>query len=165
MSKSITSNSCSECYKLSLYHFGMGEDFKDRLKRLLDAKNGGNQSELAEYVGVKPQSVQQWLAGKTQPNNKKGNLSRSAEFLGVTSSYLLYGDENQLKQHHANEYKVTKIKPNKKTTIKRSSLILNIIGRLEHLPIEDLEKVDLLTKNPSGIQDDPATGNNNGNGE
>jgi len=162
MKNNITRNSCSESYKVCLYDSKM-EEFKDRLKRLLDAKNGGNQSELADYVGLEPQSVQQWLAGKTKPRGTR--IERIAEFLGVTPWELLYGDQLKTNQHSAGEYKVTKIRPNKKITNKRASLILNIIGRLEHLGVEDLERVDMLTKNPSGIRDDSASGNGNGNKE
>src|SRR5580700_585007 len=63
-----------------------------RLAVLLDAKNGGNQSELARHAGVSPQAVQQWVAGKTAP---RGNhLAKVADYLGVTRSFLLYGEQS-----------------------------------------------------------------------
>jgi SOS-response transcriptional repressor LexA len=62
-----------------------------RLAALLDAKNGGNQSELARHAGVSPQAVQQWISGKTVP---RGNhLAKVADYLGVTRSFLLYGEQ------------------------------------------------------------------------
>lgn len=60
-----------------------------RLTDLLQAKNGGNQSEMARHVGVTPQAVQKWMAGITEPRGK--NLEMAAEFLGVTPAYLKFG--------------------------------------------------------------------------
>lgn len=151
MQKEITSNSCSERNKVSLYYSNMGNEIKDRLRHALEAKNGGNQTELAEYIGVKPQAVQQWMNGKTKP--KGNNLEKAAEYLGVTPSYLLFGTNSSINDKHRNEYNVIKLKPNKKITNKRASLILNIIGRLEHLAVDDLERVDLVTKNPGKFKD------------
>lgn len=62
-----------------------------RIYDLLQAKNGGNQSELARHVGVTPQVVQQWVAGETTPRGK--NLQKLAKFLGVTPARLQYGIE------------------------------------------------------------------------
>ena len=45
----------------------MNRDMAKRISDLLQAKNGGNQSELARYVGVSPQAVQQWISGETSP--------------------------------------------------------------------------------------------------
>lgn len=60
-----------------------------RLTDLLQAKNGGNQSEMARHIGVTPQAVQKWMAGITEPRGK--NLDMAAEFLGVTPAYLKFG--------------------------------------------------------------------------
>jgi len=60
-----------------------------RLTDLLQARNGGNQSEMARHIGVTPQAVQKWLAGITEPRGK--NLELAAEFLGVTPAYLKFG--------------------------------------------------------------------------
>jgi phage repressor protein C with HTH and peptisase S24 domain len=65
------------------------ETMATRLIRLLDAKNGGNQSEMARYIGVTPQAVQKWMAGVTEPKGK--NLQMAAEFLGVTPAELKFG--------------------------------------------------------------------------
>lgn len=60
-----------------------------RLTDLLQAKNGGNQSEMARHVGVTPQAVQKWMSGVTEPRGK--NLEMAAEFLGVTPAHLKFG--------------------------------------------------------------------------
>jgi phage repressor protein C with HTH and peptisase S24 domain len=65
------------------------ENMATRLTRLLDIKNGGNQSELARFCGVTPQAVQKWIAGQTEPRG--ANLERAAEFLGVSQSELKFG--------------------------------------------------------------------------
>lgn len=64
----------------------------NRLERLLQAKNGGNQSELARHVGVSPQAVQKWVAGGSEPRGQ--NLDKAAEFLGVTPAFLKFGDQD-----------------------------------------------------------------------
>lgn len=66
------------------------ENIGKRIAHLLREKTGGNQSELARFIGVTPQAVQKWISGETEPRGK--NLDRVAEFLGVTSSHLRYGD-------------------------------------------------------------------------
>lgn len=60
-----------------------------RITELLDAKNGGNQSELARAVGVSPQAVQQWVSGLTTPRG--ANVEKAARFLNTTPTFLLYG--------------------------------------------------------------------------
>lgn len=70
----------------------MNRDMAKRIADLLQAKNGGNQSELARYVGVTPQAVQQWVAEDgTSPRGK--NLMKVAEFLGVSPGELQYGEQ------------------------------------------------------------------------
>jgi len=61
----------------------------NRIETLLAAKNGGNQSEMARFVGVTPQAVQKWIAGVAEPRGK--NLELAATFLGVTPSTLKFG--------------------------------------------------------------------------
>lgn len=61
-----------------------------RLEAALQAKNGGNQSELARFIGVSPQAVQKWISGISEPRGK--NLQLAAEFLGVPEQVLRYGD-------------------------------------------------------------------------
>lgn len=61
----------------------------NRIGQALLAKNGGNQSEMARFVGVTPQAVQKWIAGESEPRGQ--NLAKAAEFLGVSPSYLKFG--------------------------------------------------------------------------
>ncbi len=61
----------------------------NRIETLLAAKNGGNQSEMARFVGVTPQAVQKWISGSSEPRGK--NLELAAQFLGVTPAALKFG--------------------------------------------------------------------------
>lgn len=61
-----------------------------RIERYLAEKNGGNQSEMARFVGVSPQAVQKWIAGLAEPRGK--NLEMAAQFLGVTPATLKFGE-------------------------------------------------------------------------
>lgn len=65
----------------------------NRLRRLLQVKNGGNQSEMARFVGVSPQAVQKWMNGTTEPKGR--NLQLAAEFLGVSVETLLFGAKSE----------------------------------------------------------------------
>lgn len=65
------------------------ETMANRIAQALDLKNGGNQSELARYVGVSPQAVQKWIAGDSEPKGK--NLRKVAEFVGVAEAILKFG--------------------------------------------------------------------------
>lgn len=85
------SKSCSDNYKAALYSHEMKENMGQRIERLLGDKNGGNQSELARFVGVSPQAVQQWIAGETSPRGK--NLERAADFLNVSPAELRFGQQ------------------------------------------------------------------------
>lgn len=67
----------------------MTTDIGCRISERLQKKNGGNQSEMARFVGVSPQAVQQWVAGETSPRGS--NLRKVCEFLGTTLEYLLTG--------------------------------------------------------------------------
>lgn len=91
--------SCSDIYKSGLYSFQMSENMGKRIERLLEARNNGNQSELARFVGVSPQAVQQWIAGETSPRGK--NLEKASEFLGVAPAVLRFGQQSQPNVAHA----------------------------------------------------------------
>jgi phage repressor protein C with HTH and peptisase S24 domain len=67
----------------------MKTEIAKRINDALAAK-GGNQSELARYVGLAPQSIQQWIAGTTAPRGK--NLERAAQYLGVSPAYIQFGE-------------------------------------------------------------------------
>ncbi|HEF4754615.1 helix-turn-helix domain-containing protein [Burkholderia multivorans] len=67
-----------------------------RIKELREQK-GLSMEDLAERVGVKWQSVQQWEKGRSAPT--RGRLPKVAAALGTTSEFLLYGlngDPNKL---------------------------------------------------------------------
>jgi phage repressor protein C with HTH and peptisase S24 domain len=67
------------------------ETMATRIERYLAQKNGGNQSEMARFIGVTPQAVQKWIAGLAEPRGK--NLVRAAEFLGISPAELRFGDD------------------------------------------------------------------------
>ncbi len=66
----------------------------NRIEQQLMRKNGGNQSEMARFIGVTPQAVQKWIAGESEPRGK--NLDLAARFLGVTPAMLKFGSDNGL---------------------------------------------------------------------
>lgn len=61
-----------------------------RIEAALLAKNGGNQSEMARFIGVSPQAVQKWIAGEAEPRGQ--NLKLAAQYLGMTEAVLKFGD-------------------------------------------------------------------------
>lgn len=73
-----------------------------RIETALQAKNGGNQSEMARYIGVSPQAVQKWVAGDAEPRGR--NLELAAEFLGMSQSMLKFGDTGKtVFPHHPDD--------------------------------------------------------------
>lgn len=65
----------------------MSKEFGDRLKSYLS--KWGDQTRLAEYLGVEPQSVQQWCAGKTEPERDK--IPGIAAYIGISEMELMFG--------------------------------------------------------------------------
>ncbi|QIP16772.1 LexA family transcriptional regulator [Spirosoma aureum] len=59
------------------------------IQTLIDRK-GLNPTELAHQMGIKPQSIYQWLSGKTEPGKK--NLHRLSEIFGVSVGDLMKGE-------------------------------------------------------------------------
>lgn len=57
--------------------------------RWLMAQHGTTQKELAQFVGIRPQSLAQYCSGDTTPNGEK--LLKIAEYYHVTTDYLLTG--------------------------------------------------------------------------
>lgn len=57
-----------------------------RIFELLDSRNI-EQQELAEYLGLKKQSISEWRAGRT--HSYKKYINKIAEFFGVSTDYLL----------------------------------------------------------------------------
>lgn len=65
----------------------------NRIEHHLNLK-GGNQSEMARFIGVTPQAVQKWVAGESEPRGK--NLDKAAEYLGVSPAMLKFGSDTGL---------------------------------------------------------------------
>lgn len=61
-----------------------------RINALL-AKKNISKAEFYEKCNLTSASYSNWNTGKTRPKMK--NIEKIARFLGVTSEYLLYGDE------------------------------------------------------------------------
>ncbi|WP_040501900.1 LexA family transcriptional regulator [Herbaspirillum sp. YR522] len=66
-------------------------EFKNRLQQLLQAKDGGNMSELAAFCKVTPQAVQQWIAQGRAPRPHR--LQEIAAYFGITEKELLFGED------------------------------------------------------------------------
>ena len=62
-----------------------------RIFELLDSRDI-EQQELADYLGLKKQSISEWRAGRT--HSYKKYINQIAEFFGVTTDYLLNGTKN-----------------------------------------------------------------------
>lgn len=65
------------------------DNFPDRLKGLLEER-GISQRELARRLGLSNVSVNQWVKGVAKPS--RDTVPELCSVLGVTPSYLLYGD-------------------------------------------------------------------------
>ena len=61
---------------------------QDMLKQVL-AERKMTQSDLARAIGVRPQAVQQWLSGRTQPRGK--NLEALSLYLGLSPAIISSG--------------------------------------------------------------------------
>ena len=70
--------------KIELYH----SHFATTLRALME-KNATTQKELADYVGVRPQTLSLYCSGETQPNVDK--LLKIAEYYKVTTDFLITG--------------------------------------------------------------------------
>lgn len=64
--------------------------FADNVRKLLK-EQGRIQNDLAEFVGVKPNTVSDWLNKGSSP--KLEHLCRISEFLGVSLDFLVMGKE------------------------------------------------------------------------
>jgi transcriptional regulator with XRE-family HTH domain len=63
---------------------------QDRLRVELNRRGRGAISELARYVGVKPQTARTWVREGVSP--KEPNIEKIAEYLKVSPHWLRYGD-------------------------------------------------------------------------
>lgn len=72
----------------------------ERLTFLRERK-GINKAELCAIMEVAPATVTQWESGKKNPGRK--NLSKLAEFYGVTLDFIIKGIEKKELSSHENE--------------------------------------------------------------
>lgn len=70
--------------KIELYNSHFAATLRDLME-----KNGTTQKELADFVGVRPQTLSLYCTGETQPNVDK--LLKIAEYYKVTTDYLITG--------------------------------------------------------------------------
>ena len=68
--------------------------FAVRLQKIMD-DTGSSQQQVADFVGVKRQTVAQWKDGKTAPDAY--NLQRLHQFFNVTYEYLM--GESESREH------------------------------------------------------------------
>ena len=66
-------------------------DVLNRIMELLE-RNGRNQKELMDYLGIKKSAFTDWKAGKSRSYLKYA--SEIADYFGVTTDYLLRGETN-----------------------------------------------------------------------
>lgn len=70
--------------KIELYNSHFAATLRDLME-----KNGTTQKELADFVGVRPQTLSLYCSGETQPNVDK--LLKIAEYYDVTTDFLITG--------------------------------------------------------------------------
>lgn len=70
--------------KIELYNSHFAATLRDLME-----KNGTTQKELADFVGVRPQTLSLYCTGETQPNVDK--LLKIAEYYKVTTDFLITG--------------------------------------------------------------------------
>ena len=68
--------------KIELYNSHFAQTLRDLME-----KNGTTQKELADFVGVRPQTLSLYCTGETQPNVDK--LLKIAEYYKVTTDFLI----------------------------------------------------------------------------
>lgn len=82
--KGLTMPNTRKGSKFDLYN----SHFASTLRDLMD-EHKTTQKELAEFVGVRPQTLSLYCTGETQPNVDK--LLKIAEYFNVTTDYLITG--------------------------------------------------------------------------
>jgi len=66
-------------------------NFNQRIANLLKEKKC-SQSDLAKFVGVKPNTVSDWINKETSP--KIEHIYKIAQYFNVSTDYLFYGKDN-----------------------------------------------------------------------
>ena len=113
-------------------------EFKDILKQLLLNKNC-TQRDLAKYVGVKPNTVCDWLKKGTSP--KINHIHMIAKFFNISYDYLFTGTLNTVSDLSDDEKKLISLYRNLSNNDKYREL-----GRLELLN-EQQEQANNMEKN------------------
>ena len=110
-------------------------NFSQRIADLL-VETHHNQAELARFVGVKPNTVSDWINKGTSP--KVEHLYRIADFFSVSFDYLFTGEEtvssNEINLMNTDE--TTMINLFRMLSEKEQN---RIIGRLENM-VEEAQK-------------------------
>lgn len=104
-----------------------------RINSLL-AKKGITKAEFYEKCALTSASYSQWNTGKTKPRLQ--TIERIAEFLGVPSEYLLYGDAPAASQGAKKAL----------TKTNERELDMSLIKRLVQLTPDEMEKVDAFVQ-------------------
>lgn len=104
-----------------------------RINSLL-AKKGITKAEFYEKCALTSASYSQWNTGKTKPRLQ--TIERIAEFLGVPSEYLLYGDAPAASQGAKKAL----------TKTGERELDMSLIKRLVQLTPDEMEKVDAFVQ-------------------
>lgn len=71
------------------------ENFRKNLTKLIN-QSGGNQKDLATYVGVSKQTVSAWMHGKAYP--RADVMDKIAAYFGTTISALVYDEREQMEE-------------------------------------------------------------------
>lgn len=66
-------------------------EISKRICDLIDQSSDLSDTKLAEYIGVNKSSVSQWRNQRSEPKSRY--ISAIAEYLGVSTNYLLTGEE------------------------------------------------------------------------
>lgn len=69
----------------------MSKEFAEKLKKAFGDDLHGGQTRLAKWMDVTPQTVQQWMSGKTEPRRTK--YKQIADFFNTTVQELFFYDE------------------------------------------------------------------------
>lgn len=68
------------------------ETINDRMFKLIDSNKELSDSKMAKFIGCNKSAVSRWRKGDTTPHSKYTGLI--AEYLGVSTNYLINGDED-----------------------------------------------------------------------
>ena len=71
------------------------ENFSKNLDKLI-SQHGGNQKDLAEYLGVSKQTVSAWIRGRAYP--RADVMEKISVYFGTTISALVYDQREQMEE-------------------------------------------------------------------